>query len=143
MNFLDEFGLKKLWAKIKASFDTAVVNTYDYRNDRDNTGRVNIPFVANHQIVRMNLSGYSINVYNWFQNASKGGILEIVFAGSQASGYTHCFNNDISYMYKMQLSSHGPLFDSIEYLATTYDTYARLIKTDDNKLVVAEFVQNK
>lgn len=141
MNFLDESGLKKLWTKIKASFDTAVVNTYDYRNDQDNTGRVNIPFVANHQIVNMDYS-QSINVYNWFQKASRGGILEIVFAGAQG-GSTYCYTNNNNCMYKMQLSSHGPLLNKIEYLATAYNTYARLIKTDDNKLVVAEFVQNK
>lgn len=141
MNFLDESGLKKLWTKIKASFDTAVVNTYDYRNDQDNTGRVNIPFVANHQIVNMDYP-QSINVYNWFQKASRGGILEIVFAGAQ-EGNTYCYTNNNNCMYKMQLSSHGPLLNKIEYLATAYNTYARLIKTDDNKLVVAEFVQNK
>lgn len=141
MKFLDLNGLNHLWAKIKASFDTAVVNTYDYRNDRDNTGRVNIPFVANHQIVNMNYP-QSINVYNWFQKASRGGILEIVFAGAQ-EGNTYCYTNNNSCMSKMQLSSHGPLLNKIEYLATAYNTYARLIKTDDNKLVVAEFVQNK
>ena len=42
-------------------------------------------------------------------------------------------------MYKMQVSSHGPLLNKITYLATAYDTYARLIKTDDDKLVVIEF----
>lgn len=141
MKFLDLNGLNHLWAKIKASFDTAVVNTYDYRNDQDNTGRVNIPFVANHQIVNMDYP-QSINVYNWFQKASRGGILEIVFAGAQ-EGNTYCYTNNNNCMYKMQLSSHGPLLNKIEYLATAYNTYARLIKTDDNKLVVAEFVQNK
>ena len=139
MNFLDESGLKKLWAKIKASFDTAIVNSS--RNVRDDSGRVIIPFVANHQIVRMDMST-SINVYDWFQKASRGGILEVVFAGAQG-GNTFCYNNGDSYMYKMQVSSHGPLLNKITYLATAYDTYARLIKTDDNKLVVAEFVQNK
>lgn len=141
MNFLDESGLKKLWAKIKASFNTAIVNDSDYRNELDNKGNISIPFVANHQIVNMDLS-HSINVYDWFQKASKGGILEIVFAGAQG-GSTFCNNNGDSYMYKMQVSSHGPLLNKIVYLATAYDTYARLIKTDDNKLVVAEFVQNK
>lgn len=141
MNFLDESGLKKLWAKIKASFNTAIVNDSDYRNELDNKGNISIPFVANHQIVNMDLS-YNINVYDWFQKASKGGILEIVFAGAQG-GSTFCNNNGDSYMYKMQVSSHGPLLNKIVYLATAYDTYARLIKTDDNKLVVAEFVQNK
>ena len=141
MKFLDESGLKKLWTKIKASFSTAIVNNYDYRTELDNAGHVSIPFVANHQIVKMDFS-QNINVYDWFQKASRGGILEIVFAGAQ-EGNTYCYNNGYSYMYKMQVSSHGPLLDKITYLATAYDTYARLIKTDDNKLVVAEFVQNK
>lgn len=141
MNFLDESGLKKLWAKIKASFNTAIVNDSDYRNELDNEGHISIPFVANHQIVNMDLS-YNINVYDWFQKASKGGILEVVFAGAQG-GSTFCYNNGNSYMYKMQVSSHGPLLTKIAYLATAWDTYARLIKTDENKLVVAEFVQNK
>ena len=141
MKFLDESGLKKLWTKIKASFSTAIVNNYDYRTELDNAGHVSIPFVANHQIVKMDFS-QNINVYDWFQKASRGGILEIVFAGAQG-GNTYCYNNGDSYMYKMQVSSHGPLLNKITYLATAYDTYARLIKTDDNKLVVAEFVQNK
>lgn len=141
MNFLDESGLKKLWAKIKASFNTAIVNDSDYRNELDNKGNISIPFVANHQIVNMDLS-YNINVYDWFQKASKGGILEVVFAGAKG-GSTFCYNNGNSYMYKMKVSSYGPLLDNITYLATAYDTYTRLIKVDDDKLVVAEFVQNK
>lgn len=141
MKFLDLNGLNHLWTKIKASFNTAIVNDSDYRNELDNKGNISIPFVANHQIVNMDLS-YNINVYDWFQKASKGGILEVVFAGAQG-GSTFCYNNGDSYMYKMQRSSHGPLLNKITYLATAYDTYARLIKTDDNKLVVAEFVQNK
>lgn len=141
MNFLDEIGLKKLWAKIKASFSAAIVNNSDYRNEVDNAGHVSIPFVANHQIVKMDFS-QNINVYDWFQKASRGGILEIVFAGAQV-GNTYCYTNNNNCMYKMQMSSHGPLLGKIEYLATAYNTYARLIKTDDNKLVVAEFVQNK
>ena len=141
MNFLDESGLKKLWAKIKASFNTAIVNDSDYRNELDNEGHISIPFVANHQIVNMDLS-YNINVYDWFQKASKGGILEVVFAGAQG-GSTFCYNNGYSYMYKMQVSSHGPLLNKINVLNTVYNTYTRLIKTDDDKLVVVEFVQNQ
>lgn len=141
MKFLDESGLKKLWTKIKASFSTAIVNNYDYRTEVDNAGHVSIPFVANHQIVNMDYS-QNINVYDWFQKASRGGILEIFFAGAQG-GDIYCHTNNNHYMYKMELSSHGPGLDKIEYLATAYNTYARLIKTDDNKLVVAEFVQNK
>lgn len=141
MNFLDESGLKKLWTKIKASIGTAIVNNSDYRNEIDTSGYVNIPFVANHQIVNMDIT-QDINVYNWFQKASKGGILEVVFAGAQG-GNTRCSNNGNSYMYRMHLTSQGPLISNIESLTTTYNTYTRLIKTDDNKLVVAEFVQNK
>ena len=142
MNFLDESGLKKLWTKIKASFSAAIVNNSDYRNEVDNAGHVSIPFVANHQIVKMDFS-QNINVYDWFQKASRGGILEIVFAGAQG-GNTYCTNKDnVSFMYQMQVLSHGPLLNKIDILKTAYNTYARLIKTDDNKLVVAEFVQNK
>ncbi len=142
MNFLDESGLKKLWAKIKASLGTAVVNTSDYKTEVDNEGRISIPFVANHQIVKMDYTN-NINVYNWFQKASKGGILEVVFAGAQG-GNTFCYNNGNSYMYKMSiLSSAGPILNNAEFLATSYNTYARLIKMDDDKLTVAEFVQNK
>lgn len=140
MNFLDKSGLNHLWTKIKANFGTAIVNNLDYRTELDNAGHISIPFVANHQIVNMDYS-YNINVCDWFQKASKGGILEIVFAGAQG-GHTYCYTNNNSYMYKMQVSSHGPLLNKIEYLKTAYDTYARLIKIDDTTLVVAEFVQN-
>lgn len=142
MNFLDESGLKKLWAKIKASFNTAIVNTYDYRTELDNTGYISIPFVANHQIVNMDYS-QNINVYDWFQKASRGGILEIFFAGAQGGDiYCHASNNH-HYMYKMGGSSHGPILDKIDHLAMSWNIYVRLIKTDDTTLVVAEFVQNK
>lgn len=142
MEFLDLNGLNTLLEHIKANFGTAIVNTSDYQNETDTSGYVSIPFVANHQIVNMDITK-SINVYNWFQKASKGGILEVVFAGAQEAS-TYCSNNGNSYMYKMQLSSDGSLINNkIEYLTTTYDTYTRLIKTDNNKLVVAEFVQNK
>lgn len=141
MNFLDESGIKKLWTKIKANFGTAIVNNSDYRNETDASGYISIPFVANHQIVNMDIT-FSINVYNWFQKASKGGILEIVFAGAQG-GYTFCYTNNNNYMYKMEVLSQGPMLNKIEHLKTKYDTYARLIKIDDTTLVVAEFVQNK
>lgn len=137
MKFLDLNGLNTLLNHIKVSLGTAIVNNSDYKYETDASGYVSIPFVANHQIVNMDTS-MSINVYNWFQKASKGGILEVVFAGAQGAS-TYCSNNGDSYMYKMQLSS----INKIEYLEMTYDTYARLIKTDNNKLVVAEFVQNK
>lgn len=142
MKFLDLNGLNHFLTKIKASFGTAIVNNYDYINEPDNTGYISIPFVTNHQIVRMNYSR-NTNVYNWFQNASKGGILEIVFAGAQG-GNIYCTNNDhVSFIYQMGISSHGPLLNKINVLNTVYNTYARLIKTDDDKLVVVEFVQNQ
>lgn len=141
MNFLDESGLKKLWTKIKASFSTAIVNNSDYRNNRDNVGNIIIPFVANHQIISMDITA-SINVYDWFQKASKGGILEIFFAGGQGCN-TLCSTNNNNCLYKMKLSTHGPMLNKIEYLSMEYDTYARLIKINDVSLLVAEFVQNK
>ena len=142
MKFLDLNGLNYLLKYIKANFGTAIVNNSDYRNETDASGYVSIPFVANHQIVRMDYSR-NINVYNWFQNASKGGILEIVFAGAQG-GNTYCTNKDnVSFIYQMGMSSHGPLLNKINVLNTVYNTYTRLIKTDDDKLVVVEFVQNQ
>lgn len=133
MKFLDLNALKHLLTKIKANFGTAIV---------ESSQNSNIPFVANHQIVNVNISG-NINVYDWFQKASKGGILEVVFAGGQGS-YTYCTNKDnISFMYKMQGSQHGPMLTKINLLQTSDTTYARLIKMDADKLVVAEFVQNK
>ena len=141
MKFLDLNGLNHLLTKIKASFGTAIVKSSQNQNKRDDSGRTIIPFVANHQIVRMDAS-MSINVYDWFQKASRGGILEIVFAGAQG-GYTFCYTNNNNYMYKMEVLSQGPMLNKIEHLKTVYDTYARLIKIDDTTLVVAEFVQNK
>lgn len=141
MKFLDLNGLKHLLTKIKASFGIAIVNTFDYRNELNNVGHISIPFVANHQIVNMDYS-QNINVYNWFQKASRGGILEIFFAGAQG-GNIYCYTNNHNYMYKMQVSSHGPLLNKIENLAMEWNIYVRLIKTDDDELVVAEFVQNK
>ena len=141
MNFLDESGLKKLWTKIKASIGTAIVNNSDYLNEIDTSGYVSIPFVANHQIVNMDYS-YNINVYDWFQKASKGGILEIVFAGA-GGGNTYCRSkNGNNYMYKTILSSSVPTLQSINFLPTAYNTYTRLIKTDDNKLIVAMFIKS-
>lgn len=142
MKFLDLNGLNHFLTKIKASFGTAIVNIYDYRNELDNAGNISIPFVTNHQIVIMDTS-WNINVYNWFQNASKGGILEIVFAGAQG-GNTYCTNKDnVSFIYQMGMASHGPLLNKINVLSMEYNNYTRLIKTDDDTLVVVEFVQNQ
>lgn len=133
MRFLDLNGLKHLLTKIKASFGIAIVESSQYSN---------IPFVTNHQIVNVNRSG-DINVYDWFQKASKGGILEVVFAGEVNISYTYCNNGDISYLYQMQGTSHGMSIVNISFLKTDYNTYARLIKMADDELVVATFVQNK
>lgn len=140
MNFLDKNGLNHLWTKIKASFGTTIVNVSDYRTKLDNTGKISIPFVAKHQIVNMDISD-NINIFDWFQKASKGGILEIVFAGAQG-GYIFCYTNNNNYMYKMEVTSHGPMLNKIESLNTVYNSYARLIKINDTTLVAAEFVQN-
>lgn len=133
MNFLDKNGLNHLWTKIKASFSAAIV---------ENSQNSRIPFVANHQIVSLNETSSNINIYDWFQKASKGGILELVFAGAQG-GTIYCTQNNISFMYQMRGSSHGPTLINIGNLEMSYNYYARLIKMEDDKLVVAEFVQNK
>lgn len=132
MNFLDESGLKKLWTKIKSSFGTAIV---------ESSQSSDIPFVANHQIVNINNSG-RINVFKWFQKASEGGILEVVFTGTQECR-TYCSQAGISVLFKMKETSNGPILSRIEFLETAYNTYARLIKINNVSLLVAEFVQNK
>lgn len=143
MKFLDLNGLNHFLTKIKASFGIAIVNNSDYKTEIDNEKHINIPFVANHQIVKMDYEQH-INVYNWFQGASKGGILEIVFEGAGGCN-TYCRNkNGINYMYKMILSSSSvPTLRIINFLPTAYNTYTRLIKTDDDKLIVAMFYQSK
>jgi len=141
MNFLDESGLKKLWTKIKASIGTAIVNNSDYRNEIDTSGYVSIPFVANHQIVNMDIPK-NINIFNWFKGASEGGILEIVFAGAQGGNTFGINDTNTSIIYKMEEGRYGPALNKLDYLPTAYNTYARLIKLN-GKLIVAEFVQNK
>lgn len=138
MKFLDLNGLKHLWAKIKASFDTALVITSKCEDNK--LGKI-IPFVTNHQVIKLDTESNN-NVYDWFQKASKGGILEIFFIGIEGSSVT-CLNNNKSYMRKMNLSSNGPFLDTIQSLNIQYNNYARLIKIDDDTLLVAEFVQNK
>lgn len=138
MNFLDESGLKKLWTKIKASFDTALVISSKCEDNK--LGKI-IPFVTNHQVIKLDTESNN-NVYDWFQKASKGGILEIFFIGIEGSSVT-CLNNNKSYMRKMNLSSNGPFLDTVQFLNIQHNNYARLIKMDDDTLLVAEFVQNK
>lgn len=43
----------------------------------------------------------------------------------------------------MRDSQYGPMHGMIDFLETAYNTYARLIKINNNNLIVAEFVQNK
>lgn len=138
MNFLDESGLKKLWTKIKARFDTALVISSKCEDNK--LGKI-IPFVTNHQVIEMDEEVIA-NVYDWFQKASKGGILEIFFTRIEGCSVT-CLNNNKSYMRKMKLSSNGPFLDTVSVLNIQYNNYARLIKMDDDTLLVAEFVQNK
>lgn len=132
MKFLDLNGLKHLLTKIKAIFGTAIV---------ESSQNSNIPFVANHQIVNVNSSD-RINVFNWFQKASEGGILEVVFTGAQECRI-YCSRAGISVLLKMKETSNGPILSRIEFLETAYNTYARLIKINNVSLLVAEFVQNK
>lgn len=127
MKFLDLNGLNHFLTKIKASFGTAIVKSSQNQN---------IPFVANHQIVNLDKAG-NINVYNWFQKASKGGILEIVTTGLMMGTRTYCKDSDdTSYLYKIQGTSNGPIFENLEsFMAVNY-TY--LIKIDNDKLLVAK-----
>lgn len=130
MKFLDLNGLNYFLRKIKTSFNTAVV---------DNSQGARIPFVTNHQIV--NANNEYINAYDWFQKASKGGILEIISTVIEGNDIL-CFNNK-SYLYKIQVASDGSPLTNIERISIQYNNYVRLIKMDDNKLIVAEFVENK
>lgn len=137
MKFLDLNGLKHFWTKIKASFDTSFV--ISSKCEGNLSGKI-IPFVTNHQVIKLDTESYN-NVYDWFQKASKGGILEIFFIGREGA-YVTCLNNNKSYMRKMKLSSDGPFLDTINILNIQYNNYARLIKMDDDTLLVATFVQN-
>ena len=136
MKFLDLNGLKYL-----LKFMDRTVSVASSKFQSNSQSRRDIPFITNHQIINMDISG-SINVFNWFKGASEGGILEIVFAGAQG-GSTFCINDEnTSIIYKMEVGRNGPLLNKLDCLYTAFDTYTRLIKLD-GKLVVAEFVQNK
>jgi hypothetical protein len=137
MKFLDLNGLKHLYAKIKASFDTALVVSSKCEETNSN---IIIPFVTNHQVIKVDVERNN-NVYDWFQKASKGGILEIFFTRVEGCSVS-CFNNNKSYLRKMKLSSNGPFLDTVSFLNIQYNNYARLIKIDDDTLLVAEFVVN-
>lgn len=137
MKFLDLNGLNHLWTKLKASFGTAIV----FSSKCKVNGKIIIPFVSNHQVVKMDNEEYA-NVYNWFQKASKGGILEIFFTEIEGC-VINCINNNVSYLKKNELTSKGPQIVTITNLNMQYNTYARLIKIDDNNLFVVEFVESK
>ena len=127
MKFLDLNGLNHFLTKIKASFGTAIVKSSQNQN---------IPFVANHQIVNLDTAG-NINVYNWFQKASKGGILEIVTTGLMIGTRTYCKDSDdTSYLYKINGTANGPIFENLKVFMTGNYTY--LIKIDNDKLLVAK-----
>ena len=136
MKFLDLNGLKHL-----LKFMDRTVSVVSSNFQLNSHGRRDIPFITNHQIINMDISG-SINVFNWFKGASEGGILEIVFAGAQGGSTFGINDTNTSIMYKMEVGGRGPILNKLDYLPTSYNTYARLIKLN-GKLIVAEFVQNK
>ena len=139
MKFLDLNGLKHLLTKIKTSFDVAITPNSKYIEERDDLKNIMIPFVANHQIVTMDTSS-DINVYNWYENAPEGGILDIVFAGAR-DGHVYCNYQGKCPLFKMCDGVQGPKLTQINHLPTDYNTYARLIKSG-KLLIVAEFVTN-
>lgn len=137
MKFLDLNGLKHL---LKFMDRTVSVASSKFQVNSQN--RRDIPFITNHQIINMDISG-NINIFNWFKGASEGGILEIVFAGAQGGNTFGINDTNTSIIYKMEQGNRGgPTLNKLDYLPTANNTYARLIKLD-GKLIVAEFVQNK
>lgn len=137
MKFLDLNGLKHL-----LKFMDRTVSVASSKFQLNSQNRRDIPFITNHQIINMDISG-SINIFNWFKGASEGGILEIVLAGSQGGSIFGINDTNTSIIYKMEvLGSIGPVLNKLDYLPISYNTYARLIKLN-GKLIVAEFVQNK
>ena len=136
MKFLDLNGLKHL---LKFMDRTVIVASSKFQFDPES--RRNIPFITNHQIINMDISG-NINIFNWFEGASEGGILEIVFAGAQGGSTFGINDKNSSIIYKMEEGLRGPMLNKIDYLPTAYNTYARLMKLN-GKLIVVEFVQNQ
>ena len=138
MKFLDLNGLKYLLKFIDRT--VSVTTSKCTLNPKNN--RV-IPFITNHQIINLDETGFPINTFDWFQKASKGGILEVFSIGGQGASINCYKQSGSNYLYKMQISQSGPCLDRISSLTMSYNSYIRLIKVDDNKLVVAEFVENK
>lgn len=136
MKFLDLNGLKYL-----LKFMDITVSVAASKFQFNSQGNRDIPFITNHQIINMDISG-NIDIFNWFKGASEGGILEIVFAGAQGGSIFGINDTNTSIIYKMEEEGKGPVLNKLDYLLTEYNTYARLIKLN-GKLIVAEFVQNK
>lgn len=136
MKFLDLNGLKYL---LKFVDRTVIVASSKFQLNSQN--RRDIPFIANHQIITMDITG-NINVFNWFKGASEGGILEIVFAGAKGGNTFGIDDTNTSIIYRMFAGSHGIVLTKVDYLLTDYNSYTRLIKLN-GKLIAAEFVQNQ
>lgn len=137
MKFLDLNGLKHL-----LKFMDRTVSVVSSNFQINSHGLRDIPFITNHQIVSNDLSG-NINVFNWFKGASEGGTLEIVSTGSLGGSIFGFDDMKTSIMYKMNIvPPNSPILDKCDYLAISYNIYARLIKLN-GKLIVAEYVQNK
>ena len=133
MKFLDLNGLKRL-----LKFMDRTVSVTSSKFQLNSQSRSDIPFITNHQIINMDISG-NIDISDWFKGASEGGILEIVSSGAQGGSIFGINDTNKSIIYKMEVVGHGPALNKLDYLSTTYNTYARLIKLN-GKLIVAEFV---
>lgn len=136
MKFLDLNGLKHL-----LNFMDRTVSVASSKFQFNSQTRRDIPFVTNHQIINMDISG-NINVFNWFKGASEGGILEIVFAGAHGGDVFAIDDTNTSIIYKMKGGTSSLELTKLDYLPTDYNSYSRLIKLN-GKLIVAAFVQNK
>lgn len=135
MKFLDLNGLKHL-----LKFMDRTVSVASSIFQLNPQGRREIPFITNHQIINMDIQG-NIDVFNWFNGASEGGILEIVFAGAQGGMVYGINDTNKSIIYRMEVGHSGPVLNRIDYVPTACNTYTRLIKLN-GKLIVAEFVFN-
>lgn len=143
MEFLDKIGLKKFWTKIKTNFSTSVFRVSEAIKDAN---LYVIPFVTNHQIVNIDLKEENkqlINLLEWFKNAPEGGIIEIIKT-TNVSSDIYCYDriNFNSYLYMMENTENGPTLMQKTSITTDPNTYLRLIKIDDNKLVVACRINN-
>lgn len=136
MKFLDLNGLKHL-----LKFMDRTVSVVSSNFQTNSPGKLDIPFITNHQIISNDLSG-DINLFNWFKGASEGGTLEIVPTGS-LGGSIFCIDDmNTSIMYKMEVvAPKPPILDKCYSLPISYNLYVRLIKLN-GKLIVAEYVRN-